>query len=114
MKYEQTIPTSSLSQRLLTLAHLYEQDEASELMDRTLDKLLHDEADRCRQELNELQNDLKAFEEQYELSSEEFYQRFQAGETDDRMDFIEWASFYQMADSHCSQLTAHSSQLTAY
>ena len=31
------------------------------------------------------------------MDSAEFYRRFQAGETDDRLDFVEWASLLQMA-----------------
>ncbi len=46
--------------------------------------------------LEELQRDLLEFEQQYGLSSEEFYRQFQAGDLGDRMDFIEWASMFQM------------------
>ena len=31
------------------------------------------------------------------MTSDEFYRRFRAGQTDDRMDFVEWASLVQMA-----------------
>jgi hypothetical protein len=34
---------------------------------------------------------LRAFEEQYGLTSEEFARRFEAGEVDENLDFIEWA-----------------------
>lgn len=47
-------------------------------------------------QLAQLHTDLTAFEAQYALSSELFYQRYQYGHTDDRMDFIEWASLIQM------------------
>ncbi len=38
----------TVTQRLHTLAELYQQGQASELMERTLDKLLAYEADVCR------------------------------------------------------------------
>ena len=47
----------------------------------------------------ELQNDLAELETQYGLSSDEFYRRYQAGQTDDRMDYVEWASLVQMRDN---------------
>ena len=34
---------------------------------------------------------LRAFEEQYGLTSEEFERRFEAGEVEESLDFIEWA-----------------------
>ena len=33
------------------------------------------------------------------MPSGEFYRRFQAGQTDDRTDFSEWASLVQMRDN---------------
>jgi len=90
---------STLTQRLQTLAQLYQQGQASELMERTLDKLLIYEADVCRGQLSQLQQDLAEFERRYGLSSTEFYRRFQAGQTDDRMDYVEWASLVQMRDN---------------
>jgi hypothetical protein len=42
---------------------------------------------------------LAEFERQYDLSSIEFYRRFQAGQTDDRLDYVEWASLVQMTDN---------------
>jgi hypothetical protein len=68
-------------------------------MDRTLDKLLAHEADLCREQLSQLQRDLAEFEERYGFSSDEFYRRYQSGQTDDRMDYVEWASLVQMCDN---------------
>jgi hypothetical protein len=87
------------AERLYVLARLYQEGSVSELMDRTLEKLLRHEADRCRAQLAQLQTDLAAFEQRYEQRSGEFYQQFQAGQTDDRMDYMEWASLVQMSDN---------------
>lgn len=99
MSDTQPSPTSTVAQRLRVLAQLYQQGQASDLMDRTLDKLLVHEADVCHAQLSQLQADLADFEQQYGLSSAEFYQRFKAGQTDDRMDYVEWASLVQMHDN---------------
>lgn len=50
-------------------------------------------------QLRQLQADLAEFEQRYGLTSAEFYRRYQAGQTDDRMNYVEWASLIQMADN---------------
>ena len=87
------------AKRLHALAELYQQGQVSELMDRTLAKLLHHEAEQCQAQLAQLQADLAEFEQKYQRSSTEFYRQFQAGETGDAMDYVEWASLVQMADN---------------
>ena len=92
----QATSSTAVAERLRVLAQLYQQGEVSELMDRTLDKLLAHEAHLSREQLLGLERDLAVFEERYGLSSDEFYRRYQAGQTDDRMDYVEWASLVQM------------------
>ncbi len=50
-------------------------------------------------QLAQLHAGLATFEAQYAMSSELFYQRYQHGQTDDRMDFVEWASLLQMTQN---------------
>ena len=87
------------AQRLHTLADFYQQGQMSQLMERTLNKLFRHEAEECRRQLKQLQSDLFEFEEKYNLSTADFYQQFQNGQTDDRMDYVEWASLAQMANN---------------
>ena len=87
------------AERLQALAELYQQSQESDLMDRALEKLLRHEAKRSQGQLNQLGIDLAEFEQQYGLSSGEFYQRFQAGQLGDDMDYVEWASLVQMVDN---------------
>jgi hypothetical protein len=99
MNEMQVTTRNSVAGYLRKLARLYQQQQASETMTRGLDKLLHYEIEFSQEQLNQLQSDMRQFEEKYGLSSAEFYQRFQAGETDDRMDYVEWASMAQMAQN---------------
>lgn len=46
-------------------------------------------------ELLELLRDLVAYEEQYNMASEEFYERFMRGELGDAGDYISWAGYYE-------------------
>ena len=66
---------------------------------------------QAKEELNKLKTDLVAaekdlskFEKQYNISTEDFYSQWQAGKTDDHMDFVEWASLAQMADDIRKQI----------
>jgi len=93
-----------IAERLHALAELYQQGQVSELMDRTLEKLLRHEADVCQAQLRQLQADLAAFEQKYQLSSTEFYRQFQAGQSGDAMDYVEWASLVQMTDNLTKRL----------
>jgi hypothetical protein len=97
---ENTVKANTLTaERLHALAELYQQGHVSELMERTLEKLLHHEAAECQAQLRQLQADLAEFEQKYQRSSAEFYQQFQAGQTGDEMDYVEWASLVQMANN---------------
>ena len=87
------------AKRLQRLAKLYEQGQASRLMERTLQKLMSYEIELCHTHLAELHQDLAALEQQYGWSSAEFYERYQAGQTDDRIDYVEWASLVQMTEN---------------
>ncbi|MBE7529388.1 MAG: hypothetical protein HND44_24020 [Chloroflexi bacterium] len=97
MSEMQGVTNNNVAAQLEKLARLYQQQQASEVMTRTLDKLLHYETELSQEQLSQLQEKMRQFEQAYHLSSEEFYRRFQAGETDDRMDYVEWASMVQMA-----------------
>jgi hypothetical protein len=100
----QATSSSSVAQRLSRLAVLYERGQASELMERTLNKLMTHEAQQAQHQLDELGVELAEIEHRYGLTSDEFFRRFQAGQTDDRMDFVEWASLVQMATNRRQRL----------
>lgn len=87
------------AQRLSTLAQLYQQGQTSQLMDRTLDKLLAHEAEQARLQLETIDADLATFEQHFEMTSADFFGDYQSGQTDDRMDFVEWASLVHMKEN---------------
>ena len=47
-------------------------------------------------DLLELAQELRRYEQQYGMSSEEFFRRFQRGELGDALDFIDWAGAYHL------------------
>lgn len=85
--------------RLQYLETLYRRGYQSEVVDRSLDKIIELERAAARRELEDLEQRLGAFEDQYEMSSEDFYRRFRTGELGDSADFVEWSVFYEMWES---------------
>jgi len=65
--------------------------------DAALRKIVESQAARERVVLHDLENDLRELEQQYQLKSEEFFHRWQAGEMPDTADFMDWNALYQMA-----------------
>lgn len=90
--------TSTLD-KLHQLESLYRQGYQSDVVDRTLDKIIALENVQTRQELSEIEARLHAFEQEYQMSSAEFYQRFYGGALGDVADFFEWSAFFDMAQS---------------
>jgi hypothetical protein len=85
--------------KLRFLETLYRRGYQSDVIDRSLDKMIALELAKARRELTELQARLEIFEQQYQMSSEEFYRRFQAGEMGDSIEVVEWSIFYDMWES---------------
>ena len=59
-------------------------------------KLISLEARQRRAELQRLAAHLAAYEQQYHMASDDFYQRFRRGELGDDMDLVEWSIFWDM------------------
>lgn len=51
---------------------------------------------KLRRTIARLQLDLEKYEKTYNMSSLDFYQRFDAGEMDDSKDFMLWAGVYEL------------------
>ena len=92
--------------KLRSLEQLYRQGFQSEVIDRAVDKLLATETEQALTERRDLEARLSAYERQFNLSSEEFYRRFRAGELGDEIDFVEWSVFYEMYQAILERLEA--------
>lgn len=111
-KVAMTVHTSvytKTSRQISRLAELYEKRQVSDLTAQTLNKLVDLEISQTEIQLREIERDLAEYEKQHGMSSHEFFEKYESGQTDDRMDFVEWASLTQMADDlrqHLSLLTS--------
>jgi hypothetical protein len=78
------------AQRLKKILELYPDQEAF-----AQNIITYQLAELKRGILN-LRLDLKEYEAKYQLATEDFYQQFSQGITDDREDYITWAGLYEM------------------
>jgi hypothetical protein len=90
---------TSILDKLYLLESLYRCGYQSDIVDRTLDKIIALENIQTRQELRTMEIKLQAFEQKFQMSSAEFHQRFTAGELGDAIDFFEWSAYYNMGQN---------------
>lgn len=89
--------TSTPLDALRSLEQLYESGFHDTVTDAALRKIVESQAARDRVALHDLKKDLRELEQKYQLTSEEFFHRWQAGEMPDTADFMDWNALYQMA-----------------
>jgi hypothetical protein len=85
--------------KLHYLETLYRQGYHSDVVDQSVNKLIALERAAAQRALEDLRQRLSVFEGHYQMSSEDFYQRFRAGELGDAAEFVEWSVFCEMVDS---------------
>ncbi|OFZ18289.1 MAG: hypothetical protein A2Z20_11625 [Bdellovibrionales bacterium RBG_16_40_8] len=85
--------------RLQHLENFYRRGYRSDIIDRSIDKIIALEKIAAQRDKLDLQEKLRKFEEKYQLSSEDFYSKFRKGEMGDALDFVEWSVFYEMWES---------------
>lgn len=70
---------------------------AGKIVENTLHKVVCFQLAKYRGYLDQITPDLEKFELKYNMSSEQFYNKFEAGELGDDGDFFEWSSIYENA-----------------
>ena len=108
MSYSQLMKGHSANQKTRLEASAREMDTLHKLdvlrdiypeeaeLDQVLGKLLEMTLGKYRLRLQRYDRDLREFEEQYGMDSPIFYERFEAGDLGDAMDFFEWAGVYEL------------------
>ena len=86
-------------QTLRKLTRLAKSGQVSDSLARNIQKLLGVEINQLEMDMAASEKDLAEFEQQYQLPTVDFFRQWQAGQADDRMDYVEWASLAQMAEN---------------
>ncbi|OHD07469.1 MAG: hypothetical protein A2086_02880 [Spirochaetes bacterium GWD1_27_9] len=72
--------------------------------DLLFEELINYQINEMKKGIVNIKNDLISFEKKYNMSSEEFYNKTNNGELDDRKDFIIWAGIYEMYISNIEKV----------
>ncbi|UCC62945.1 MAG: hypothetical protein JSV36_19710 [Anaerolineae bacterium] len=94
----------SVSQPIEALERLYRTGFQSSFLDSALRKVVARQIERDQADLAHIEQVLTDFEGQYGLDSDEFWRRYQAGQTDDSADFVEWNVACKMRQRLLSRL----------
>ncbi|MBN2892477.1 MAG: hypothetical protein JXL97_11465 [Bacteroidales bacterium] len=62
-------------------------------------KLFHREINKNNDLVEKLKNQLESFESTYKIDSDKFYIQYNNGELGDEINFVEWASTYEMFEN---------------
>lgn len=92
------------------LAELYKNRQVDTVTAQTLNNLVDHEVNRLRLQLADMERVIAEYEKQYGMSSAQFLKKYMAGKTDDRMDYVEWASLTKMSKNFRKMLSAISSE----
>jgi hypothetical protein len=68
---------------------------AGEIIENTLNKLIQYQLAKYRDNINQIKREMEKFEKSYNMSSDIFYQEFEAGKLGDEGDYFEWSSLYE-------------------
>ena len=69
------------------------------------EKVLSIEIEERRKAIKNIKNDLEIFEKKYNMSTEEFYNKWENGEfDDDNEDFFKWSGEYEILQEAKSEL----------
>lgn len=94
----QSVPNTKYAKGVRWLAELYEKKQVSSLTAQTLNKAVEYEVSQSQAQLTEIEKVLTDYEKQFNMTTVEFFKRYQAGQTDDSAESMEWASLAQMAE----------------
>lgn len=68
---------------------------AGEIIDNALKKIIHYQLGKYRDHISRMNRELEKFEKSYNMSSKQFYHKFESGELGDQEDFFEWSGLYE-------------------
>lgn len=86
----------STVERLKRLEGLVQDFGSDRLVDATINKLIKTKKQELTKRINNIQYELKKLEQAYQISSDEFKDKYNAGHLGDDVDYIKWASLIDM------------------
>ena len=78
------------------IGKIFEKDLQDEYLSRSIGKIIEHETEKTSREVQMLSKELAQFESSYQMSPDEFFDRFEKGELGDKEDYFEWSAMYRM------------------
>lgn len=78
------------------IGKIFEKGLQDEYLSRAIGKIIEHEKEKTFSDVRLLKKDLSQFEREYNISSEEFFSRFEKGELGDKEGYFEWSAIFQM------------------
>ena len=98
----QTISTTK--EIIQNIGKIFEKGLQNEYLSRSIGKIVEYEKEKTIKEVDMLKKELSRFESAYQMSSKDFFDRFERGELGDKEDYFEWSAMYQMHERSVDRL----------
>ncbi len=96
---------STTKEIIQNIGKIFEKGLQNEYLSRSIGKIIEYEKEETIKEVNILKKELSRFESAYQMSSEDFFDRFEKGDLGDKEDYFEWSAMYQMYKRSVDRLT---------
>ena len=90
--------------KLQWLLQSYENGYRDDVIDLVVDKLVDGRLNQMEVVIQELQEYLDAYEQQYNMPTSEFLTQYEAGQLGDDANYFEWSSLYKLQHQEQAQL----------
>jgi hypothetical protein len=95
---------SSTKKIIQNIGKIFEKGLQNEYLSRSIGKIIEYEKENTIKEVNMLKKELSRFERTYQMSSKDFFDRFEKGDLGDKEDYFEWSAMYQMYEKSVDRL----------
>ncbi|MEI7638751.1 MAG: hypothetical protein WCJ37_15680 [Syntrophus sp. (in: bacteria)] len=95
---------SATKATIKNIGEIFEKGLQNEYLSRSIGKIIEYEKEKTIKEVNVLKEELSSFESTYQMSSEDFFERFEKGELGDKEAYFEWSAMYQMYERSIDRL----------
>ena len=95
---------STTKEIIQNISKIFEKGLQNEYLSRSIGKISEYEKENTIKEINTLKKELSRFESAYQMSSEDFFDRFEKGDLGDKEDYFEWSAIYKMYERSVDRL----------
>lgn len=79
-----------------SIEKIFEKGLQDNYLPRSIGKIIEYEKEKTSKDIQALRKDIELFEGKYNMSSKEFFERFEKGEIGDKEEYFEWSALFQM------------------